>query len=217
MNTLSDYKAQESLRAVCATALQASNPHLAPNNGKLSCHVVAAKNIRIELKKAFPGIKFSVTSESFSMGNAVRIHWTDGPTIASVEKITDKYEAGSFDGMEDIYRYSPSTWTDAFGDAKYISTSRHFTDEFMGRVPLEYRESGNYMEDVDAWLCGAVAKLAASVYSAYPHVERMKREILVDVRKGVVPILVCHFRRCMIMWMPIAMGDFAKKALTKPK
>ena len=61
-----------------------------------------------------------------------------------------------------------------------------FQTQWMA-LPLEYRESGNYMEDVDAWLSDAVVKLAASVYSAYPHVERMKREILADVRKGVVP------------------------------
>ena len=60
-------------------------------------------------------------------------------------------------------------------------------------LPHEYHESGNYMEDVDAWLSGAVAKLAASVYSAYPHVERMKREILADVRKGVVPVTCKSF------------------------
>lgn len=60
-------------------------------------------------------------------------------------------------------------------------------------LSLEHRESGNYMEDVDAWLSGAVDKLAASVYSAYPHVERMQREILVDVRKGVVPVTCKSF------------------------
>jgi hypothetical protein len=60
-------------------------------------------------------------------------------------------------------------------------------------LPLEYRESGNYMGDVDAWLSDAVAKLAASVYSAYPHVERMKCEIWADVRKGVVPITCKSF------------------------
>ena len=32
-------------------------------------------------------------------------------------------------------------------------------------LPREYRESGNYMEDVDAWFSGALDKLAAGVYS----------------------------------------------------
>lgn len=60
-------------------------------------------------------------------------------------------------------------------------------------LPLEYRESGNYMEDASTWLSEAMVKLAASVYSAYPYVERMKREILVDVRKGVVPVTCASF------------------------
>lgn len=37
-----------------------------------------AKAIRKELKLNYPHIKFSVTSESFSMGDAVRIKYTDG-------------------------------------------------------------------------------------------------------------------------------------------
>lgn len=60
-------------------------------------------------------------------------------------------------------------------------------------LPLEHRENGSYMEEVDAWLSEAAVKLAASVYSAYPHVERMKREILADVRKGVVPVTCASF------------------------
>ena len=60
-------------------------------------------------------------------------------------------------------------------------------------LPREYRESGNYMEDVDAWFSGAVDKLAAGVYSAHPRIERMKREILGDVRKGVVPVSCVSF------------------------
>jgi uncharacterized protein YfcZ (UPF0381/DUF406 family) len=68
--------------------------------------VGAAKAIRIELKAAFPSIKFRVTSESYSMGDNVNISWTDGPTLESVEKITKKYQYGHFDGMEDIYEDS---------------------------------------------------------------------------------------------------------------
>jgi len=60
-------------------------------------------------------------------------------------------------------------------------------------LSIEHRENGSYMEDVADWLSDAVAKLAASVYSAYPHVERMKREVLADVRKGVVPVTCKSF------------------------
>lgn len=129
-NRYNNYKAKEAARDVCVKALQAANPDFISGNG---C-VIAAKNIRKELKKAFQGVKFSVTSESFSMGNAVRISWTDGPTDESVSKITDKYSEGTFDGMTDCYNYERSYWTDAFGSAKYISTSRHYSDEFTAKV-----------------------------------------------------------------------------------
>jgi Domain of unknown function (DUF3560)/Large polyvalent protein associated domain 29 len=47
-----------------------------------------AKKIRAELKAAFPGVKFWVTSKS-----AIRIHWIDGPTYDAVNSITAKYES----------------------------------------------------------------------------------------------------------------------------
>lgn len=65
----------------------------------------AAQAIREELKANFKGIKFSVTSEGYSMGDNVNVSWQDGPTSDQVEAITGKYQAGHFNGMEDIYEY----------------------------------------------------------------------------------------------------------------
>jgi len=65
----------------------------------------AAQAIREELKANFKGIKFSVTSEGYSMGDHVNVSWQDGPTTDQVEAITGKYQAGHFNGMEDIYEY----------------------------------------------------------------------------------------------------------------
>ncbi len=104
--------------------LKSAHPHLTQGSG---C-VIAAKNIRTELKLAFPRVKFSVRSESYAGGNAVRISWTDGPTSQQVEKITGKYSGGSFDGMTDCYNYRRSPWTEVFGEAKYITESRHNSD-----------------------------------------------------------------------------------------
>lgn len=108
-----EYLARKAMRATIAKGLQDANPHLVPGQ---SC-VIAAKNVRIELKAAFKGVKFFVKSESFSGGNAIRVSWTDGPTDAQVEEITNKYRAGRFDGMTDCYDYEFSYWTEAFGDA----------------------------------------------------------------------------------------------------
>lgn len=72
----------------------------------LSSQAQAAKAIRAELKVAFKGVKFSVTSESYSMGDSVSVSWTNGPSRAEVDAITDKYQEGHFNGMIDSYEYS---------------------------------------------------------------------------------------------------------------
>jgi hypothetical protein len=93
--------------------------------------VTAAKNIRTELKATYPKTKFSVRSESFSGGDAIRISWTDGPNADQVDAIVGKYSAGSFNGMEDIYEYSRNAFNMVFGDAKYITTSRDCSDDMI--------------------------------------------------------------------------------------
>ena len=98
----------------------------------LSGHAAAAAAIRSELKAEFPAVKFSVTSESFSMGNAVQIRWTDGPSTQVVDLIVKKYEYGHFDGMEDIYRYDNRR--DDIPQAKYVSTSRKLSVGFIRAV-----------------------------------------------------------------------------------
>lgn len=122
-------------RQFAANALKQAFPHLVPVSEKNNSLVAAAKNIRIELARVFPGVKFSVKSERFSMGNAVRVSWTDGPTTAQVEDITGKYDAGSFDGMTDCYNYRKDhAWTDAFGAAKYITFSRDYSSELVQKA-----------------------------------------------------------------------------------
>lgn len=105
----------------------AKHPHLerVPAGGYASAKL-AAKNIRTELKAAFPGIRFSVTSETYTGGDSVTISWELGPTTKQVEAITGKYQEGSFNGMEDIYEHDrENIWPDIFGGAKYIEENRH--------------------------------------------------------------------------------------------
>lgn len=126
-----EWEAKKLAKQATAKALQSANPHLVPVSNQNHSRVAAAKNIRKELKKAFPTTKFSVTGESFAGGDAIRIHWTDGPATEQVETITNKYKAGHFDGSQDLYEYNDSTWTEAFGDAKYVTTSREYSLEFV--------------------------------------------------------------------------------------
>lgn len=124
----SDYEIQQAIRASRAASLQSQFPQLLPGTGRGG--VMAAKNIRIELKLAFPGVKFSVTSDYSS----VNVRWTDGPTTNQVDAIVSKYKAGRFDGMTDCYEYDRGPWGEAFGDAQYVFTSRKYSDALLARV-----------------------------------------------------------------------------------
>lgn len=93
---------------------------------KLSEHAQAAKLIRTELKKAFPEIKFYVTSESYSGGNSVSIEYIDGPTQKQIQEIVDKYEYGHFDGMYDIYEYSNNR--NDIPQVKYVQIQREISE-----------------------------------------------------------------------------------------
>jgi hypothetical protein len=97
---------------------------------------MAAKAVRAALKAAFQGTKFSVRSENFSMGNAVRIGWTDGPAYEAVDAIAQKFTAGDFDGMTDSYTYR----TDRKGPtAKYVTCTRRISDDLRAAVVADLR------------------------------------------------------------------------------
>jgi hypothetical protein len=99
---------------------------IAASQGK-SSHALGAANLKTELTREFPGVKFSVKSESYSGGDAIRVRWEFGPTANEVAKFTDKYREGDFDGMTDSYDYNQdNVWPDVFGGAKYVTESRCF-------------------------------------------------------------------------------------------
>ena len=100
-------------------------------NPTKSSHSNCATAIREELKKVMPNFKFSVRSESFAGGDAVRVSWENGPTVAQVEEITNKYAYGRFDSMTD---YSFSEHTDNLPQAKYVTTYREFAEELKESV-----------------------------------------------------------------------------------
>lgn len=116
-------------RVINCDIMRLSKPHLKESE-KYAGGKQCAKNIRIELKKAFKGVKFSVTSSY----DTVNINWEDGPTYEQVEKLTSKYQEGSFNGMEDIYEYSSSPFNDVFGGCKYVFWNRHDSDKATERA-----------------------------------------------------------------------------------
>lgn len=108
-----------------------AHPHLLRTSNAERSSKTAAKNIRAELKAAFPDTKFSVRSDY----NSIDIHWDLGPTTAQVEAITGKYQEGHFNGMEDIYEHDhENVWPDLFGGARFVSEHRHIPKEVYDRV-----------------------------------------------------------------------------------
>lgn len=102
---------------------------------QLSTQAAAAKAIRAELKAAFPTVKFSVRSDSFAGGDAVRISWTDGPMTKEVDAIVGKYQYGHFDGMQDLYENSNRR--NDIPQTKYVQTSRSKSEEVRQQIARE--------------------------------------------------------------------------------
>lgn len=105
------------------------------------------KTLKAELTKAFPGVKFSVTSDY----NSINIGWTDGPTVKQVEGFSSKYQHGNFDGMTDSYDYDHSAHSDAvssvLGSVGYVFENRKLSPELMEAVKRDLIEKGEEPKD----------------------------------------------------------------------
>lgn len=111
----------------------AADPEFAhlDQNGNLYDVTFAAKNIRAQLKKAFQGVKFSVRKRG---AGCVYVSWIDGPRVAEVEQITNRYRAGHFCGMEDIFNYEKTAWNQLFGNVDYIICQREHSAAAIERA-----------------------------------------------------------------------------------
>jgi hypothetical protein len=104
---------------------------------KKSGHALGAANIRKELKLKWPNVKFSIRSESYSMGCSINISWTDAITTEKVDAVTNKYQYGTFDAMTDCAGSIDSQFIDLFGGARFVHTSRHLSPAAYNKVAAE--------------------------------------------------------------------------------
>src|SRR5262245_56011273 len=96
-----------------------------------------AKLIRTALKETFPGVKFSVRSDTYSLGASIRVRWTNGPTPSAVHAVTDRFQGSDFNAMEDLTVNRPPTEVDGemvhFG-ADHVFVQRDLSPEFRDRL-----------------------------------------------------------------------------------
>jgi hypothetical protein len=146
-------------RQAPALTLLEQHPQLTPwpTKPNLSTAALGARNLRAELKKAFPTVKFSVTSEYYAGGCAIRaevqLFQADGYTAQDARRmetqasaISMKFAYGTFDGMTDSYNYKndPDTraFQDAFGSAQYVSVTI--------RIAPEHKEDAELLRRAEA-------------------------------------------------------------------
>lgn len=115
-----------------------------------------AQLIRAEIKKQFPKLKISVTSETYSMGNSIRIKMIDQEKdiFEQIKILAKKYQYGHFDGMNDIYEYS--NCNKDIPQVKFVFVENNMSDEKRQSIYNNLRKN---------WLGGQ--ELPEHLYNAY--------------------------------------------------
>lgn len=100
-----------------------------------SCAEVA-RLVRAALKESFPEIKFSVRSNTYSMGASITVMWDDGPSEHQVESVTAVFSGSRFDGMDDLKTSVKHVVDGAVVRfaADSIHVSRHYSDTLVQRA-----------------------------------------------------------------------------------
>ena len=102
----------------------------------LSTPAQAAKLIRKDLKEHFPNIKFTVTTDNYSMGDSITVEYTDGVAREKVESVINKYQKGNVNAMEDIYEYTNSQ---DFPQTKFLFIERSYSNEAINSTIEEFK------------------------------------------------------------------------------
>lgn len=101
----------------------------------LNC-AATAKLLRKALAEAFPRVKFSVTSKTYSGGASITVRWTDGPNSKQVDEVSQAFAGSYFDGSTD---YKGSNYHTLDGEpvsfgADFIFSSREHSDAAVARA-----------------------------------------------------------------------------------
>ena len=108
----------------------------------------AAQNVRIMLKRSFPGVKFGVTSDYSS----ISIKWTDGPTEAQVSEVVARFDIGRSDTHADYFYTEGTAWSGLFGGVQYLWTRRAVSPELVEAVLAQFMEGRALQATADDYI-----------------------------------------------------------------
>ena len=94
-----------------------------------------SRNLRAVLKHEFPGVKFSVRSNSFSGGDDARVSWVDGPSRAKVEPLVDGFGESVHEPNTDYWDHVTTVISAVCGGFSYTFAEREYSD--AARKPVE--------------------------------------------------------------------------------
>jgi len=137
---------------------------------QLTGAALTAKTIKKRLTALYPKVKFSVTSDTFSMGNSVDIRWTDGPASDVVNAIAKQYQYGDFDSMNDSYNYTGVDSALGCEGAKYVSCHRRVSSEYKAQVAAKADEVYGKLDPNDFGYRSKLAEIEKT-YFTYPQAE----------------------------------------------
>lgn len=104
----------------------------APSKTTKSNHAAAAAAIRAELKRR--GIAGTVRSRSYAGGSSITVQVTDLPWRVAVDLkvFCSEYQQGSFDSMEDCYRYDNRR--EGLPQVQYVFVENRASDSLRARI-----------------------------------------------------------------------------------
>lgn len=130
--------------------------YLIPTDGTHRGGVHAAKNIRLVLKRKFPGVKFSVKSDYSSCN----IKWQDGPTDAAVSEAVAPFDIGYSDSMTDYFTTVATKFSETYGGVQYLFTKRELGAETIkASIKAIYGDNGPTYEE---WQAGRAWRQVAN-------------------------------------------------------
>lgn len=145
---------KEAARAAAIESLKTDPAYNHLTQGAQSA-VEVAKNMRKDVKKHFPGVKFSVRKSSH---NCINISWTDGPTQEEADQVLQRYQEGNFNGYTDSYDFSRSPFNHVFGGVMYVFTNRDYSDQHtiaaIERVIKEHKQADHDHVTLEAFNSG---------------------------------------------------------------